>query len=125
MALHRSVDQLSRDWPLWTPLGGEPRMNKPRTVAVEFSEGEKWCDWPANCEGLVHAIKFADGSVWDATNGWREYSLDVTVMPACWRSERVTPPPENCESLQGRHPRPQPAAAHGPRLRALGGAGQS
>jgi len=47
------------------------------TVAVTSREGGEWIDFMewvrsrVNHESLIHSIKFADGSIWDAVNGWR------------------------------------------------------
>lgn len=49
----------------------------PKTFAVTRTEGGCWEPFiehrrPPNHEGWkVHAIMFEDGSVWDASNGWR------------------------------------------------------
>lgn len=51
-------------------------MKKPKTVAVTTQQGGEWIpfedfrDFWNNSK--VHSIKFADGSMWDAVNGWRE-----------------------------------------------------
>jgi hypothetical protein len=76
----------------WKPLQAyqPPPPAKPRTVAVCSSEGDEWMVWPisqvhqGDYADRVHAIKFSDGSVWDAVNGWRQFSEDR-------RSERQTP----------------------------------
>ena len=52
-------------------------MSPPETVAISRYEGGEWADFvphvrPETHLGhQVHAIKFADGSIWDAYNGWR------------------------------------------------------
>ena len=53
---------------------GAEHMMKPLTVAVALGEGEEWQPFePRNhARHAVHAIKFADGSIWDAFNGWRK-----------------------------------------------------
>jgi hypothetical protein len=50
--------------------------DKPKATHVTLSEGGVWLTFPCHehngPEGIrVHAIKFDDGSVWDAYNGWR------------------------------------------------------
>lgn len=50
-------------------------FTRPRTVAITREEGGRWIPfeiWETGREcGLVHSIKFEDGSIWDAINGWR------------------------------------------------------
>lgn len=51
----------------------------PEAFAVTFEEGGDWVPFPCkhlNKEGgiLVHSIRFNDGSVWDAYNGWRRFA---------------------------------------------------
>lgn len=52
-------------------------MSLPETVATSPIEGDPWVPFvphtrpPDHRGNLVHAIKFADGSIWDAYNGWR------------------------------------------------------
>ena len=54
-----------------------PHKDKPRPEAVSLYEGTEWKDFPLTTPNTgrddrrVHAIKFSDGSVWDAVNGWR------------------------------------------------------
>lgn len=59
---------------------------KPETVAVTVHEGGEWIAFSDFVNGnydangsydsdRVHSIKFADGSVWDAVNGWRRDDL--------------------------------------------------
>ena len=54
---------------------------KPETVAISIEEGAGWLpfiraiDWKPPTRSRpnqVHAIKFSDGSIWDAANGWRK-----------------------------------------------------
>lgn len=56
-----------------------------RTVAVTFTEGGTWIPFErlakVNNNGLVHAIKFRDGSIWDAVNGWRS-GEDIAKEPS-------------------------------------------
>lgn len=55
--------------------------NRPKAVEVTFREGGEWVPFPCKhlmrhfypTNILVHAIKFDDGSVWAASNGWRTY----------------------------------------------------
>lgn len=50
-----------------------------QTVAVTFEEGGNWIPLsevnlvcpPDHAGWRVHAVKFDDGRVWDAYNGWR------------------------------------------------------
>lgn len=53
---------------------------RPKTVFVTHEEGGPWFAFPSKyypgerlrATGvLVHSIRFDDGSVWDAVNGWR------------------------------------------------------
>ncbi len=41
----------------------------PKTVAVTSEEGGYWL--PLGAVSTVHSIKFSDGRIWDAINGWR------------------------------------------------------
>lgn len=44
----------------------------PRATHVLLEEGGKWEPWKeGSAVGLVHGIRFSDGSVWDTVNGWR------------------------------------------------------
>jgi hypothetical protein len=73
-----------------------PPAAKPRTVAVSPDEGCDWVPFPNSGGHLytrVHAIKFADGSTWDAVNGWRHFS--VNPIDGHRISECATPLPEN------------------------------
>ena len=51
-----------------------------KTVAVTYEEGgewlpfEKWKRPPTRKGTLVHSIRFDNGAVWDAYNGWRPNS---------------------------------------------------
>lgn len=42
---------------------------KPKTIAVSETEGGEWRPFPSG--STIHAIKFDDGSIWDAVSGWR------------------------------------------------------
>jgi hypothetical protein len=53
---------------------------KPKTVEILLEEGSDWLPfikanaWRAPTRSRpnqVHAIRFDDGSIWDAANGWR------------------------------------------------------
>lgn len=46
-------------------------MGKPRTVAVTYEDHGEWVPFKEGVHRYVHAIKFSDGSIWDAHNGWR------------------------------------------------------
>lgn len=46
-------------------------MGKPRTVEVTYEERGEWVPFKEGVHRYVHAIKFSDGSIWDAHNGWR------------------------------------------------------
>src|SRR5215207_3816494 len=52
-----------------------PDVTRPDTEAVAYHESGEWhrfIPWGAKKPfDLVHAIKFKDGSLWDAVNGWR------------------------------------------------------
>jgi hypothetical protein len=60
------------------------KSKKPRTLQVLFEEGGLWVNfmaavnipagWSPALVKHVHAIRFEDGSVWDAVNGWRDGS---------------------------------------------------
>jgi hypothetical protein len=55
-------------------------MMRPKAQAVTFSEGGNWVSFPCRERNtpqgiLVHSIKFDDGSIWDAYNGWRPSTL--------------------------------------------------
>ena len=43
----------------------------PIAVAVLAKEGREWIPFDSFEGKLVHAIRFSDGSIWDAVNGWR------------------------------------------------------
>lgn len=51
------------------------QIKAPKTVAVTISEGGEWILFSKfrtlDYGQVVHAIKFDNGSVWDAYNGWR------------------------------------------------------
>jgi hypothetical protein len=57
---------------------GSSMNEQPKAVAVTFEEGGPWIPFVPYWHPLydsrdgrvVHAIKFADGSIWDAVNGW-------------------------------------------------------
>jgi hypothetical protein len=58
----------------------EPRKkacDRPKTVAITYREGTDWVDFQDHRRRgrsvfpEVHSIKFSDGSIWDAINGWR------------------------------------------------------
>ena len=49
---------------------------KPATVAIAEREGGQWLPFPHRTVQRVHAIRFSDGSVWDAINGWRQPAFD-------------------------------------------------
>lgn len=61
----------------------EAQKSRPTVVEVLLKEGDSWIVWGPNSLRIdpeqekkgnyhsVHAIKFADGSVWDVANGWR------------------------------------------------------
>ena len=70
--------------------GNRPRRKpKPAPTHVTFEEGGYWITWGSHLnrvemrkdydndkwngrlDGCIHAIRFADGSEWDAINGWR------------------------------------------------------
>lgn len=54
---------------------------KDRPVATAFTEyeGGTWQPWaPGSDISRVHALRFADGSVWDTYNGWR--LVDIAAM---------------------------------------------
>lgn len=61
-------------------------MNRPQTVAVTAEEGGEWVPFVPWHTGIitVHSIRFDDGSIWDALNGWRpetevpEVSIDLS-----------------------------------------------
>lgn len=42
------------------------------TAFVSLKEGGKWEVWEPDKFDTIHAIKFADGRIWDTRNGWRE-----------------------------------------------------
>lgn len=42
-----------------------------KTVSVTTEEGGEWQDFGKARFRKIHAIRFADGRVWDAINGWR------------------------------------------------------
>ena len=60
----------------------EENDGMPRTVAVTLEEGGEW--WPFASGGhvgkVIHSIKFEDGRIWDAINGWRPSRLDHQQM---------------------------------------------
>ncbi len=47
----------------------------PKTLAITLVEGGPWVFFddmaPLERPDVVHAIRFADGSIWDTKNGWR------------------------------------------------------
>jgi hypothetical protein len=45
--------------------------DKPAVTAVTEREGGEWIPWAPYTTRLVHAIRFDDGSEFDAHNGWR------------------------------------------------------
>jgi hypothetical protein len=48
------------------------RALKPKAIEVLYREGGEWYPFTlGRSHNLVHAIKFEDGSIWDAANGWR------------------------------------------------------
>jgi len=52
------------------------QSHRPEVVAVTLREGGEWVDWVVNKTalnqgGLVHSLKFEDGSIWDVYGGWR------------------------------------------------------
>lgn len=61
----------------------ELNRTRPQVVEVLLKEGGQWIVWAPNEARLepdhekkggyiaVHALKFADGSIWDVVNGWR------------------------------------------------------
>ena len=56
-------------------MGKTMAETKPEAIEVTAYEGGKWrpflpgqINTPAN---TIHAVRFADGSVWDCYNGWR------------------------------------------------------
>jgi hypothetical protein len=57
--------------------------NRRLTMAVTFEEGGAWHEFPCKWRNgpphgvLVHSILFADGTTWDALNGWRSESSRV------------------------------------------------
>jgi hypothetical protein len=54
-------------------------------VAFEGGKYHPWGDWHEqvrDTHGLIHAIIFDDGSVFDAINGWRTYDGGETLARA-------------------------------------------
>lgn len=51
------------------------RNGMPSTEAVTIEEGGPWYRWSDRGElpkiRTVHSVRFSDGSIWDAVNGWR------------------------------------------------------
>ncbi len=43
-----------------------------KVVDVATEDGNLWERWRPGRVYQVHAIRFEDGSIWDATNGWRD-----------------------------------------------------
>lgn len=55
------------------------QIKAPKTIAVTISEGGEWIlfsKFRTLKYGQVHSIKFSNGSVWDAVNGWRDEDVD-------------------------------------------------
>lgn len=52
--------------------GERLRGRKTKTTFVIEKEGGLWVPFDEFKGGTVHAVKFADHSVWDCVNGWRE-----------------------------------------------------
>lgn len=52
-------------------------MNKQKPTHITIREGTSWITWDQwqkirdIYEGRIHSIKFEDGNVFDAVNGWR------------------------------------------------------
>jgi hypothetical protein len=61
--------------------------DKPKTFAIVRKEAGDWEPFaphvrPPDHEGWkVHAIMFEDGSIWDASNGWRPNELPYGLKP--------------------------------------------
>lgn len=56
------------------------KIKPPRTMYVTISEGGEWIPFSRfrtmDYGQTVHAIKFKNGSIWDAYNGWRNEDVD-------------------------------------------------
>jgi hypothetical protein len=61
----------------------ELNRKRPQVTEVLLTEGGQWIIWAPNALRVdpeqekkgnyhaIHALKFADGSIWDVANGWR------------------------------------------------------
>lgn len=59
----------------------EVRVEHPTPLAILDYEGGRWQPWKTHAGSNVHAVLFADGSVFDVVNGWR--SRKIPVCPNC------------------------------------------
>lgn len=56
-----------------TTLSERMGVDQLETAAISREEGADWIPFKAHHQsGRVHAIRFANGLIWDAYNGWRE-----------------------------------------------------
>ena len=46
-------------------------LNRPLPTHITRKDGGDWEEFVVGTSGTVHAIKFANGDIWDAYNGWR------------------------------------------------------
>lgn len=94
-------------------VGEIPFPQKPKPVAFTVKDGGDWYDWGGwpqdRRERGIHAIKFDDGSIFDAVNGWRK-TPPKPIWPRCgncrfWQTKvegtngvcrRYPPPAGNC-----------------------------
>jgi hypothetical protein len=70
-------------------------MPRTETIAITREQGGDWIhfawnqddeDGPHGRGGNIHSILFADGSIWDSVNGWREEveTRPFLTMPGGW-----------------------------------------
>jgi hypothetical protein len=51
-----------------------------KAIAVTSEEGGEWLPFVEGQNKLVHAIKFDNGAIWDAYNGWRTVNHEMTDL---------------------------------------------
>lgn len=76
-------------------------MGKPRTVAVTYEDHGEWVPFREGVHRHVHAIKFSDGSIWDAHNGWRHIKDRYPETPFEDRPEESVTRFAACELVGG------------------------
>ena len=79
--LRESVDSI-KEAILRLAAGEEGRniwLSLPEPIAILHHEGDEWTPWnpkQTNTVYAIHAIRFADGSIFDVVNGWRQKKVE-------------------------------------------------